>query len=344
MKKQTLTPRLEEFIKVIRRKRLDCAIVRDQANVRALTGIDCDNALLFVAADGTVVFHTDFRYIPMAHRVAPWLKTKDIKKFKASGKRIGYESNMSVSNFEKMKKQAKKAVFVDVLNPLYDIRSVKTEDEIVRLKAAAALNDKLWAMAQKEFKPGMTELQMARIIRHMMIEHGEGEAFDTIVCVGPNAAECHHVPDDTVWDGKQPVLVDMGVRLGGYCSDMTRNIVPRTATKRYREVYQAVLDANLAAIAAAKPGITAGDLDKVARDVLAKRGLAKAFGHSLGHGVGIEIHEAPVVAKKQKTKLKVGMVHSIEPGAYLENDLGVRIEDLVLITPDGCELLSHSKK
>lgn len=349
MKKTTLTPRLEEFIKVLKKKRLDAAIVRNQANVNALTGIDCDNALLYVTRDGSVVFYTDFRYIPMAHRVAPWLKTKDLKTFKGvlSPKlalRIGYESNMTVARFEALQKAAKKAKFVDVLADINAIRSVKTAEEIERLRAAAKLNDDIWAKAQKEFKPGMTERQMARIIRHLMIELGDGEAFETIVCVGPNAAECHHVPDDTVWDGKQPVLVDMGVKLNGYCSDMTRNIVTKSASAHYREVYKAVLDANLAAIAAAKPGISTGDLDKVARDLLTKRKLGKEFGHSLGHGVGLEIHEAPAVAKKQKTKLKVGMVHSIEPGAYLENELGVRIEDLVLITEDGCELLSHSAK
>ena len=348
--------RLADFIKVLKRKRLTAAIVRDQANVRALTGIDCDNALLAVRADGAVVFHTDFRYIPMAHRVAPWLKTKDLKKFsltelcaaprgaKKEAAKIGYESNMTVARFEALKKVAKKAKFVDILADIYALRSVKTDEEIAKLRAAAKLNDEIWDAARKEFRPGMTEREMARIIRHMMIERGDGEAFETIVCVGANAAECHHVPDDTKWDGKACVLVDMGVRLDGYCSDMTRNIVTKSATPRYREVYQAVLDANLAAIAAARPGITAGALDKVARDVLAKRKLGKAFGHSLGHGVGIEIHEAPTIAKKQKTVLKKGMVHSIEPGAYLENDLGVRIEDLVLITDDGCELLSHCEK
>ena len=177
-----------------------------------------------------------------------------------------------------------------------------------------------------------------------MIERGEGEAFETIVCVGKNAAECHHIPDDTVWDGEEPVLVDMGVKLNGYCSDMTRNILPAKKDKRYQEIYDAVLGANLAAIAAAKPGMKAGDLDKVARNYLKKLNLAKEFGHSLGHGVGIEIHEAPWVAAKRKEILKEGMVHSIEPGVYIEGELGVRIEDVVLLTKDGCEVLSHSEK
>ena len=224
------------------------------------------------------------------------------------------------------------------------MRSVKTPEEIEKLRAAEALNSEIWAEAQAQFKAGMTELQMARIIRHLMIEKGEGEAFETIVCVGPNAAECHHVPDDTVWDGKAPVLVDMGVKLDGYCSDMTRNIVPAKPSKLYREIYSLVLKANMCAIAAAKPGLTCGKLDRVARKIIEDAGFGKCFGHSLGHGVGIEIHEAPGVRKADKTVLKPGMLVTIEPGVYLEGNLGVRIEDLILITEDGCEVLSPSPK
>ena len=344
---QSMNPfaeRLDAFVKAIAKRKLDVALVRDQANVRSLTGVDCDNAALLVWANGDVVFHTDFRYIPMVHRVAPWLKTKDLKKLDFKAKKIGYESNMTVARFEAFKKNHRAAKFTDILAVLHELRSVKTADEIAKLRAAAKLNDEIWSEAAKSFKPGMTELDMARTIKHLMIERGEGEAFETIVCIGKNAAECHHVPDETVWDGKEPVLVDMGVKLFGYCSDMTRNIPPKRESKRYSEVYDAVLGANLAAIAAAKPGMTAGGLDKVARDFLKKRGFVKEFGHSLGHGVGIEIHEPPAIANKQTAKLKPGMVHSIEPGVYVEGELGVRIEDLVLITKDGAELISHSTK
>ena len=177
-----------------------------------------------------------------------------------------------------------------------------------------------------------------------MIEYGDGEAFETIVCIGENAAECHHVPDDTPWDGRKPILVDMGVKLGGYASDMTRNIVGPRSSKLYRKVYNLVREANERAIAAAKSGITAAKLDAVARNFLTKNSFGKAFGHSLGHGVGLEIHEAPAVSKKSKTVLKPGMVITIEPGVYLPGNLGVRVEDLVLITENGCEVLSASKK
>ena len=335
--------RLAAFQKTLKRRRLDAALVRNQANVRALTGIDCDNAVLLVTPDGITIY-TDFRYVPMIHRTAPWLGVKDIKKIDFKAKRIGYESNMTVAQFEAIKKKHRRAAFVDILKDVIAIRAVKTAEEQEKLRAAAALNDEIWEAARQEFRPGMTEKAMARVIKTLMIGRGDGEAFETIVCVGKNAAECHHVPDDTVWDGNEPVLVDMGVKLDGYCSDMTRNIVPAAAGRRYREVYEHVLNANLAAIAALKPGMTSGALDKVARDYLTKRGLGKEFGHSLGHGVGIEIHEAPWAAKKQKTVLKPGMSVTIEPGAYLENDLGVRIEDLVLVTEDGCEVISHSGK
>lgn len=340
--------RLDDFVKVVVERKLDAAIVYNQANVRSLTGVDCDNAALVFERTKSggcdIRFYTDFRYVPMVHRVAPQLKVVDMKRLKFSGKRVGYESTVSHARFLKLQKDHPNTEFVDIDDAVKALRSVKTPDEIEKLRAAEALNSEIWAEAQAQFKAGMTELQMARIIRHLMIEKGEGEAFETIVCVGPNAAECHHVPDDTVWDGKAPVLVDMGVKLDGYCSDMTRNIVPAKPSKLYREIYSLVLKANMCAIAAAKPGLTCGKLDRVARKIIEDAGFGKCFGHSLGHGVGIEIHEAPGVRKADKTVLKPGMLVTIEPGVYLEGNLGVRIEDLILITEDGCEVLSPSPK
>ena len=136
----------------------------------------------------------------------------------------------------------------------------------------------------------------------------------------------------------------MGVKLDGVCADMTRNILPRSPSPEYARVYAAVLEANMAAIAAVRPGITAGSLDKAARSVLRKAGYGRAFGHALGHGVGYEVHERPTARAGDKTILKPGMLVTIEPGVYLPGRLGVRIEDLVLVTADGCEVLSHSAK
>ena len=359
--------RLDELQKIAKRRKLDVVLVRNEANIRALTGIVCDNAVLAVKRFSgcavkkfRVALYTDFRYASMVHRVAPKLICRDLKRF-GSGmsrpRRIGYESSISHAQFLEWEKKFPKATFVDVSKDIAAIRAVKTSEEIVGLRAAEKLNCEIWMAAQAKFRAGMTERQMARIIRKLMIEKGEGEAFDTIVCVGKNAAECHHEPDDTVWNGREPVLVDMGVKLNGFCSDLTRNIRPggfsntETQSRRgvrksglYWKVYDLVLQANRTAIAAAKPGMTGRQLDKVARDVIRKGGFGKCFGHSLGHGVGYEIHEPPYASKKGDMVLKPGMLVTIEPGIYLEDNLGVRIEDLVLITETGCEVLSNCEK
>ena len=366
--------RTEELEKIAKRRKLDQVLVADPANIRALTGITCDNAVL-VFRLASPVLYTDFRYIPMVHRVAPKLKVVDIKSLgkgeRGTGKRIGYESSIPHAKFLEWQKKFPKAKFVDISKDLAAVRAVKTSDEIAALRAAEKLNCEIWETARGKFRAGMTERQMARIIQKLMIEKGEGEAFDTIVCVGKNAAECHHEPDDTVWNGREPVLVDMGVKLGGVCSDLTRNLIPirkgedkkvkvnkgshhrspspltftsSYAAPLYRKVYQLVLQANRAAIAAAKPGLTGRQLDKVARDVIRKGGFGKCFGHSLGHGVGYEIHEHPYASKKGDMVLKPGMLVTIEPGIYLEDNLGVRIEDLILITETGCEVLSNCEK
>ncbi len=357
MKTNPFAERLSAFAFKLAERKLDSAVVFTQANVRALTGVDCDNACLLIPAAGTKkakpLFFTDFRYVPAVQRTAPWIAVADIKRLngkkplKAAGyafANVGFESCITHAKYLSLEKIFPKAKLEDVLQDILAGRAVKTPDELERLRKAAKLNDEIWYDAQKQFKAGMTEKEMARVIQHLMIERGEGEAFATIVCVGKNAAECHHVPDDTVWNGRDPVLVDMGVKLDGYCSDMTRNVVPAKPSKLYRKVYDLVLKANMLGIASVKPGMTSGELDGIVRRFLAKEGFGKAFGHSLGHGVGIEIHEAPWAGKKQKMVLKPGMSVTIEPGIYLVDNLGVRIEDLVLVTEDGCEVISHSEK
>ena len=332
---------MERLVKLLKTRRLDELVVFGEANVFAFTGIRCDNAALVVSARRPVLY-TDFRYVAMIHRKAPTLAVRDIRRLKLSGSRIGFESSVSKARYDRLLKLAPRgAKFVDVATNLLDFRAVKTAAELDRIRAAEKLNCEIWEAARGKFAAGMTEREMARIIRKLMIDRGEGEAFETIVCVGKNAAECHHEPDDTVWNGREPVLVDMGVKLDGVCSDLTRNVVPRRPSALYRKVYALVSEAHDAAIAAARPGLTAKALDAVARNVIKKGGFGKCFGHSLGHGVGYEIHEAPTVSVRgAKTVLKPGMVVTIEPGIYLEDNLGVRIEDMIAITADGCEVLS----
>ena len=337
--------RLAELERRAEEKGLDAVIVASPANVKAFSGVDCDSAVLELrerrGGGWDAALYTDFRYAPMVRRLFPRLEARDIARFRPRGKRIGYEGSVAHSRFLKWEQKSRDGEFVDFSEAIAEVRAVKTAEEIARIRAAERLACEIWRDASKRFRAGMTEREMARTIQRMMVERGDGEAFETIVCIGANAAECHHVPDDTVWNSRESVLVDMGVRLGGVASDLTRNLFPRPS-RLYRQVYGLVLEANLAAIAAAKPGITGRELDRVARKVLERGGFGKAFGHSLGHGVGYEIHEAPFASKKSKSVLKPGMTVTIEPGVYLEGNLGVRIEDLVLITETGCEVLSSS--
>ena len=351
--------RLCGFAAKLRRRGIAVAFVQDEANQKGLVGFGCDNGILCVKAGGAgaPVLYTDFRYIPAAKREASWLSVRDIARFggkdvrrRYGGRiRIGYEGSISASRYIALKGRFRNATLVDVGKDILLLRAVKTPDEIARLAEAAALNDRIWRQTRREIRPGMTEKEIQRTIRAWMNALGDGEAFETIVCAGRNAAECHHVPDDTVWKRGEPLLVDMGVKLNGYCSDMTRCIKGTAGRRkgvpsRYEEIYSLVLAANRAAIAAARPGMKGRKLDAVARRMIGKAGYGKYFGHSLGHGVGLEIHEYPVASKRSDMVLKPGMVVTIEPGVYMEGDLGVRIEDLVLIPKDGCEVLTASPK
>ena len=345
--------RLDSLARRAARRRLDAVLLFGEANIRAVTDMACDNGCLVVRPCATPLFITDFRYVPMAHRVAPWLKTVQLKRGQSFAqavkailprgvRRLGYEGSVPASRYLSLEKMFRRAELVDVAEDVLSLRAVKTLSEIAKITRAVALNDEIWSLARKEIRPGMTEKDIQRVIRGFMNALGDGEAFETIVCAGANAAECHHVPDDTVWRRGEPLLVDMGVKLDGVCSDMTRCVRARDA--EYRKIYEIVLEANRAAIAAARPGLTCGALDKVARDVIRKAGYSKAFGHSLGHGVGYEIHEEPTARAKSRTVLEPGMFVTIEPGIYLEGKLGVRIEDLALITPDGCRVITRSAK
>ncbi len=368
--------RLAALASLLRRRRISAFLVCGEANLLALTGLVCDNGCLLVfprdassaapARDEgcACCFFTDFRYVPMARRVAPWLKTVELKrgetfaerakamlvKFGVKPRNLGFESSVSAARYLQLQKAFPRLKLLDIESDLLSLRAEKTPDELTRITRAAALNDRIWSLARRDFRSGMTEKQLQRILRTYMNMLGDGEAFETIVSVGANAAECHHVPDDTVWRRGEPLLVDMGVKLDGVMSDMTRCLKPSgafaatAAASECLKVYDIVLAANRAAIAAAKPGMTCAALDAVARRVIAAAGYGKAFGHALGHGVGYEIHEAPTVAPRSETVLRPGMVVTIEPGIYLPGRLGVRIEDLVVITATGCEVLSHSRK
>ena len=338
------------------KQKLDAIILFGESNIKSLVGYSCDNACLIIdIKEDSYSFYTDSRYDIEAKRLAPWLdvhlmwdetksESRFFKNFSKQWKRIGFEGSITASRYIVLSTTLKKTKFIDVENDILSLRSVKTPYEIRAIAKAEAMTDKVWSLACEKISYGMTEKEIRKIIRGIMNELGaDGEAFPTIVCAGANSAECHHIPDDTVWEKGEPLLVDMGVKLDGYCSDMTRNI-PALDDEEYMKIYRIVLKANKAAIKAAKKGMTCKEIDDVARKIISDAGYAKEFCHSLGHGVGIDIHESPTLHPRFQSSLEENMVVTIEPGIYIAGKFGVRIEDLIVITSKGSRRLSHSSK
>jgi Xaa-Pro aminopeptidase len=222
---------------------------------------------------------------------------------------------------------------------------VKSPAEIEQIRQSVLTNSRAFEKTLKRLKPSMTENDVAAEVELQMRRHGaEGVAFESIVAAGPRSALPHARPTAEPIGTNRILLFDVGALQAGYCSDMTRVVHLGKTGSRARKLYNAVLEAQLAAIDAVRPGVTTGSVDTAARSVLRKHGLEKAFVHSTGHGLGLEIHEAPRIGRKDETRLQAGMAITIEPGAYIEGFGGVRIEDTVVVTPGGCEVLTPTTK
>jgi Xaa-Pro aminopeptidase len=224
-------------------------------------------------------------------------------------------------------------------------RMLKSEGEIDLIRRSVATNSAAFEQALRRFRSGMSEQDLAVEIDYRMRRLGaEKPSFDTIVAAGKRSALPHAHPGAARLQANQLVLIDMGSFQDGYASDMTRMLFLGDPGPHVRRVYRAVLDAQLAAIQAVRPGVTTGHVDRQARQVLKRYGLDRAFVHSTGHGLGLEIHELPKIGKKDKTPLAASMAITIEPGVYLENFGGIRIEDTVVVTERGCEVLTPTSK
>ncbi len=341
---------------VIANAGLDALLVTSLYNVRYLTGFTGSSANVLLFADGRATLFTDPRYTvqskqqvtcdvtivkgPLTKAVAAAVSRRRIAK-------LGYEpENLNVARFEGLRRALpSRAEFTPTTEGLIaKQRMVKDEGEIALIRAAVNLNSKALALALKHLKPGMTETELAAEIDYRSRRLGaNGPAFDTIVAAGTRAALPHARPGSARIEPGM-LLIDMGAFLSGYSSDMTRMVHIGRAAPKYRKAYKAVLEAQLAAIDTVRPGATAASIDRAARRVLAQHGLEREFVHSTGHGLGLEIHEAPRLGKSDKTKLEPGMAITIEPGVYMEGWGGIRIEDTVLVTKTGCEILTPTPK
>ncbi|MBM3754352.1 MAG: aminopeptidase P family protein [Acidobacteria bacterium] len=331
---------------------LDGLLVTSLPNIRYLTGFTGSNAIVLITRRKAVLF-TDPRYTLQsvaetagsgiqARTVKGPLELTVVKKLKGLRK-VGFESGtIGYASWEHF---AKAAPLEPSKGLVESLRLVKSEDEIAAICASVDTNSQAFTAAIGRFRSGMSELDLAAEIDYQMRLLGaEKPAFETIVAFKANSALPHARPGAAKIDRNGLLLIDMGSFRGGYASDMTRCLHLGAPAVKTRQLYRAVLEAQLAAIDAVRPGVKAGSIDKAARGTLEKHGLAKAFVHSTGHGLGLEIHETPRIGKGDKTKLAAGMAITIEPGAYLRGHGGVRIEDTVLVTPTGVEILTPTPK
>ncbi len=338
-----------------RRQRLDAILIVSDINRYYFTGLETSNGVLLSEPADEPAFYTDFRYLTMAKHQAPWLPCHTLWRpaeepsvlagMENSGwRRIGFEGHMDAARFLRWKAAMPEAEWIDIGGSVAELRAVKSRAEQQAVRAAVTANDRLFATLLQHVKPGLSEWEIRSLVRCEADRLGQGEAFDTIACAGRNGAECHHHPDGTLLRQGQPLLVDLGLKLNHYCADMTRCIFFGTPTPLYRELYAIVLEANRKAIRAIRPGVPCCDIDAVARGHIEKAGYGTFFGHGLGHGLGLEVHESPSFSSACKTSLKPGMVLTVEPGIYVPDKLGIRIEDVVLVTRGGCEVLTQTPR
>ena len=338
-------------------RKVDALLVSFPANVRYLTGYTGSNGLLLLSSSGEATFFTDPRYrISAAAEVNCRVKVSlgpilpDVvaliarKKFR----RLGFEkSRLGYEQYEFLKSRLPvRCVLEPVPGVVEKQRMVKSASEIELIRRSVDANSKAFEAALRTIRPGGTrEADLAAEIDYRMRKLGaERPAFDTIVASGPRSAMVHAQPSERILGKNELILIDMGATLKGYSSDMTRVLHIGRPSSRIKRIYGAVLEAQMAAIEAVRPGVTAAHVDREARRALKRKGLDKAFVHSTGHGLGLEIHEPPRLGKQDKTRLEEGMAITIEPGAYLEGLGGIRIEDVVVVTRTGCEVLTRTSK
>ncbi|MBI5304441.1 MAG: aminopeptidase P family protein [Chloroflexi bacterium] len=355
-----MNQRLARLREKIAQNQLDALLITRPENLYYLSGFgggEYLDATMIVSAEHAWI-STDSRYYEEVKLHAPDFKlfeagydrNKALGEFGAhtKPKAVGFEmAHLTVATFKDWSKAARKAGFK--LKPVdgivEELRIVKDADELAKIKRAVDLTDEAFAHFCRELKPGMTEKQGAWIIERYMREHGADKvAFELIVAAGSNGALPHARPTDYVIQRGEPIVVDIGCRIDHYHSDMTRTVVLGEANGQFKKVYDTVLKAQLTAEKKIREGVKGKRADAFARHVIGKTEWAETFGHGLGHGVGLAVHEGPRASKLSKDVYRENMTLTIEPGIYIAGWGGIRIEDLVVIKEDGVEILSRAPK
>jgi len=336
-------------------RELDAMLVASPASVRYLTGFTGSNGAVLVLP-GEAIFFTDPRYAIQSRREiscrtqvckGPILPAVAATVAARRTRRLGFEgAHLSYGGFDLLRANMPVNTSLEPVSGWLEAhRMLKSATEIELIRRSVVTNSKAFELAVRRVRPGMRERDLAAEIDHQMRRLGaEKPSFETIVASGGRSALPHAHPTGAALKPGQLVLIDMGAFQEGYASDMTRMLFLGEPGARVKRLYRAVLEAQLAALDAVRPGVTASRVDRQARHVLKAYKLDRAFVHSTGHGLGLEIHEPPRIGKKDKTRLAAGMAITIEPGVYLEGVGGIRIEDTVVVTPNGCEVLTPTSK
>ena len=337
-------------------KNIKAFLVNDIESVCWLTGFTGSAGIVLLTPNGGR-FITDSRYTIQAKEQVSGL---DVVTFDTTSDRLGFISGnaremgietlsfdgtkMTYAMVDNLAKKLDGIHFASVDDPIAGLRMIKSPEEIDKIRAACKLADACLEHVVRLIQPGVSEYSINLEVEFFYRRHGAALAFEPIVVSGPNSARPHGKATEKLLENGDFVTIDCGAELDGYCSDITRTFVVGKASDRHREVYEQVLKAEKAAIDAARPGITGKELDAVARDLLGTAGLAEYFGHGLGHGLGRLVHDGGALNPSSQTVLAPGQVWTIEPGAYIEGFGGVRIEDDVVITSSGCEVLTFFPK
>jgi len=354
--KKNIARRLARLRTQLRRNRLDALLVSNEANVRYLSGFTGDSSALLITTQHAL-FITDFRYVEQAQLECPGYRIlrrprSMVAEIARAARRagiatLGVEAQcLTLDSAQALREELAQPIrIVHTAGLVETLRAVKDPQEVAAINACIDIAQRCIQHARRFLVPGIQERDVAAEMEYFVRQHGaDGMAFPTIVAFGPRGSLPHARAGEHRMKPKDPVLIDWGVRKDGYVCDLTRVFFHLKISPRFERIYRTALDAQRRAIRRIRPGVTAGAVDAAARNTIARAGWGPKFGHSLGHGIGLEVHEAPTIGHAADRVLKRGMLFTVEPGIYLPGLGGVRIEDDVLVTNQGVKVLSNSPK